>query len=43
VKPRLILQQDAERSNYLIELDVREPLVVSFSQESEELKLYNLV
>jgi hypothetical protein len=33
----------AEKSTYLIELDVRKPLVVSVSQRSEELRLYNLV
>ncbi len=32
-----------EVSTYLIELDVRKPLVVSIPQRSEELRLYNLV
>jgi hypothetical protein len=31
------------KSTCLIELDVRKPLVVSISQKSEELRLYNLV
>jgi hypothetical protein len=31
------------KSTYLNELDVRKPLVVSISQRSEELRLYNLV
>jgi hypothetical protein len=31
------------KSSYLIELDVRKPLVVSISQTSEELRLYNPV
>jgi hypothetical protein len=31
------------RSTNLNELDVRKPLVVSLSQRSEELRLYNLV
>jgi hypothetical protein len=31
------------KSTYLIELDVRKPLVVSIFQKSEELRLYNLV
>ncbi len=31
------------KSTYLIELDVRKPLVVFVSQRSEELRLYNLV
>ncbi len=31
------------KSTYVIELDVRKPLVVSISQISEELRLYNLV
>jgi hypothetical protein len=31
------------KSTYVIELDVRKPLVVSISQRSEELRLYNLV
>jgi hypothetical protein len=43
VKQGLILEQDAEESFYLNELDVRKPLVVSISQRSEELRFYNLV
>jgi hypothetical protein len=43
VKPGLILEQEAEKSTYLIELDARKPLVVSISQRSEELIFYNLV
>jgi hypothetical protein len=31
------------KSTFLIELDVRKPLVESISQRSEELRLYNLV
>ncbi len=31
------------KSSYLIELDVRKPLVVFISQRSEQLRLYNLV
>jgi hypothetical protein len=31
------------KSTYLNELNVRKPLVVSISQSSEELRLYNLV
>jgi hypothetical protein len=33
----------AVKSAYLHELDVRKPLVVTISQRSEELRLYNLV
>jgi electron transfer flavoprotein alpha/beta subunit len=43
VKQGLILEQEAEKSTYLNELDVRKPLVISISQRSEELRLYNLV
>jgi hypothetical protein len=43
VKQGLILERKKRRSAYLIELDVRKPLAVSISQESEELRLYNLV
>jgi hypothetical protein len=43
VKQGLILEQEAEKSAYLNELDVRKSLVVSISQRSEELRLYNLV
>jgi hypothetical protein len=38
-----IMDEEAEKSTHLIELDVRKPLVVSISQGSEELRLYNLV
>jgi hypothetical protein len=43
VKQALILEYEAEKSTYLIELDVTEPLVVSISQRGEELRLYSLV
>jgi hypothetical protein len=43
VKQELSLEEEAEKSIYLIQLDVRKPLVVSVSQRSEELRLYNLV
>jgi hypothetical protein len=44
VKQGLILEKEAERkSTYPNELDVRKPLVVSISQRSEGLRLYNLV
>jgi hypothetical protein len=43
VKQGLILEQEAEKSTYLNELDVRKPFVASISQRSEELRLYNLV
>jgi hypothetical protein len=43
VKQGLILGHEAEESTNLNELDVRKPLVVSISQKSEELRLYNLV
>jgi hypothetical protein len=43
VKQWSTLEQKAEKSTYLNELDVRKPLVVSISQRSEELRLYNLV
>jgi hypothetical protein len=33
----------SRKSTYLIQLDVRKPLVVSISQRSEELRFYNLV
>jgi hypothetical protein len=40
VKKVLILEYEAEKSTYLIELHVRKPLVVPISQESEqELRL----
>jgi hypothetical protein len=31
------------KSAYLVELDVRKPLVASISQRSKELRVYNLV
>jgi hypothetical protein len=37
------MEKEVENSTYLIELDVRKPFVVSISQRSEELRLYNLV
>ncbi len=43
LKKRLILEWEAEKMTNLNELDVRKPLVVSISQRSEELRLYNLV
>jgi hypothetical protein len=44
VKQGLIQGYEAEKKNtYLTELDFRKPLVVSISQRSEELRLYNLV
>jgi hypothetical protein len=43
VKQRSILKEEAEESTYLIELDVRKPLVEFISQRCEELRLYNLV
>jgi hypothetical protein len=39
----LILEYEAEKGTHLNELDVRKPLVVSTSQRSEELRIYNLV
>ncbi len=39
VKQGLILEEEAEKSTYLNELDVRKPLVVSISHRSEELRL----
>jgi hypothetical protein len=39
----LILEYEAEKSTNLNELEIRKPLVVSISQRSEELRLYNLV
>jgi hypothetical protein len=35
--------EEAEKSTYLIDFNVRKPLVVSISQRSEELRLYKLV
>jgi hypothetical protein len=43
VKHGLILEEEAGKITCLNELDVRRPLVVSISQRSEELRLYNLV
>jgi hypothetical protein len=43
VKQGLILEYEAGKRTYLNELDVRKPLVVSISQRSEELSLYNQV
>jgi hypothetical protein len=42
VKRGLILEEEAERRIYLNEIGVRKPLVVSISQKSEELRLYNM-
>ncbi len=39
----ICLGQEAEKSTCLNELDIRKQLVVSISQRSEELRLYNLV
>jgi hypothetical protein len=43
VKQGLNLEREAEKCTYLIELDVRKPLMVSISQKSEELRVYNVV
>jgi hypothetical protein len=43
VRQGLILETRAELTTYLIELYVREQLVLSISQISEELRLHNLV
>jgi hypothetical protein len=43
VEQGLLVEYEAGKSSYLNELDVRKPLVVSISQSSEELRLYNLV
>jgi hypothetical protein len=43
VKDGLILEQEAETRTYQKELDVRKPLVVSISQRSGELRLYDVV
>jgi hypothetical protein len=40
-KTGLILKWEAEKSTYHNEFDVRKPLVVSTSERSEELRLYN--
>ncbi len=37
------MEEEAEKSTYLIELDVRKPLVESLLQRKEELRTYNLV
>jgi hypothetical protein len=37
------MEQEAEKSTYLNEPDVKEPLMVSFPQGSEELSLHYLV
>jgi hypothetical protein len=42
-KTRINSEIRSWKSAYLNELDVRKPLVVSISQRSEELRLYNLV
>ncbi len=39
----LILEIKAEKRSCLNELDVRKPLVVSISQRSDKLRLYNVV
>ncbi len=41
VKQGLILEEEAKKSTYLNELDVRKPLVVSIAQGKEEVRLYN--
>jgi hypothetical protein len=43
VKPGLIQEYEPVKNTYLFELDVRNELVASFSDRSEELKLYSLV
>jgi hypothetical protein len=43
MKQGLILESGTEEIIYLIELDVRKPLVVFISQRSKELRLYKLV
>jgi hypothetical protein len=43
VEQGFILEQEAEKSAYLNELDVRKPLVVSILKRSKELRCYNLV
>jgi hypothetical protein len=43
MKEGLILVYEAEKSSYLIELDVRKPLVESISKISEELRPHDLV
>jgi hypothetical protein len=44
VKQGLFMEKEAEKKNsHLDALHVRQPLVVSISQRSKELRLYNLV
>jgi hypothetical protein len=43
MKQGLIQEYEAEKITYMNELLVRKPLVISISQRSEELRLYNLV
>ncbi len=43
VKRGLIIEYEDVKGTYLIEFDVRKPLVVSISQKNEELRFYNLV
>jgi hypothetical protein len=43
VKQGLILEYGAEKNTYLIELNVRKPLVVSILQRREKLRFYNVV
>ncbi len=43
VKQGLTLEEEAEKSTNLNELDVRRPFVESISHSSEELRLDNLV
>ncbi len=38
-----MLVKEAEKSTYLTELDVRNPLVEYISQRSKDLRLYNTV
>jgi hypothetical protein len=43
VEQWLILEKEAEESTHLNELDIKKPLVVTISQRSDELRLYNVV
>jgi hypothetical protein len=43
VKLGFIIELKAGESAYLLELDVRKTFVVSISQSSEELRLYDVV
>jgi hypothetical protein len=43
VKQGLILVKEARNRTYLIQLNVRKPLMISISQKSEELTHYKLV